>query len=177
MPDERVVELDLGVSPEAGVSGAVLLQSEESAVLLFNAIAPSRTRRLGDLGPRYEPAGSAAVTFEGLEECRFGGPNDEGRPEHPLYDKGMRDLPYAICEVLSSRWAAERATRNEATARRIWGERFQKTYASRSFELRHFVFLFHDSTFECLASKIEVAVSPQPVNELVVEHAKRLASE
>lgn len=104
MSDERVVELDLGVSPEAAVSGAVLLQSETSAVLLFNAMSPSPPPLPGELGPRYKPAGTAVVTFQGLEECRFGGPNDEGRPEHPLYSKGMRELPYAICEVLSSRW-------------------------------------------------------------------------
>jgi len=36
MSDERIVELDLGVSPEAGVSGAMLLQSETSVVLFFN---------------------------------------------------------------------------------------------------------------------------------------------
>jgi hypothetical protein len=113
----------------------------------------------------------------GYEESRFGGPNDEGRPEHPLYDKGMRELGYAMCEVLFSHWAQERAARNETTARRIWGSAFEKAYRTQTFALRHFAFLFHDTTFECLAKDIRVVVSAEPASTLLAEYAKTMAQE
>lgn len=88
----------------------------------------------------------------------------------------MRGLPYAICEVLSSSWAAERTARNEATARRIWGKNFENRLLFRAVDLRHFVLLFHETTFECLAAGLRVEVSPDSVGEVLLEHAKRMAT-
>ena len=48
METESFVELNLGVTPEAAISGAVLLQTEEKAFLAFNAmreqLAPRQKR-------------------------------------------------------------------------------------------------------------------------------------
>src|SRR4051812_42288580 len=125
MNGERVVELDLGCYPEAGVSGALLLQSENLAILLFNAMSTAP-----DTAGRHSPLGTGIVEFVGLHQIRFGGPNDEGRPEHPLYAKGICDIIYGICEVLNSCWARDEAMRTEGAARRIHRDRFAKTYAN-----------------------------------------------
>jgi hypothetical protein len=167
---ERVVELRLGCHPEAAVSGAVLLQSEESGVLLFNAMS----NELNADGC-YEPLGTAVVEFERLHQTRFGGPNDEGRPEHPLDGKGLSEMSYAICEVLESSWAREEAARREAGARRIHRDLFEQFYKGQSFVQRHFLFLFHDSTLECLADDVRVTLSKDPFSTIVDRFVKRMA--
>jgi hypothetical protein len=168
MSEERVVPLDFGCHPEAAISGALLLQSERSAVLLFNAMSNAR-----NADGYYEPVGTAVVELDGMEETRFGGPNDEARPEHPLYPKGLREVGYAICEVLDSEWALERADRNQSSARRIHG----REYKERRFVQRHFLFAFHDSTLECLARDLRVTVAKEPFGAIAQGVLRRLAEE
>ncbi len=47
---DQLVELSLGFYPEAAVSGALLLQSETSTFLLFNAMKDAPGRRRTDAG-------------------------------------------------------------------------------------------------------------------------------
>jgi len=60
-PIDQIVELDLGIRSEAAVSGAVLIQTEQSTFLTFNAMRP--TDRLGPHGHPMEDAGTAVVEF------------------------------------------------------------------------------------------------------------------
>ena len=85
---------------------------------------------------------------------RFGYPNDEALGGHPLYAKGLQ--PYGVFEVHGSSWPAEL----EAQNRRVFPD-------SHSFDYRHLVFTFHDSTFECLASTIRFESFIQPLAEVV----------
>lgn len=71
----------------------------------------------------------------------FGPPNNEAFQGHPLANRGLR--PYSAAEVIESSWlrAVERMNAvhpNHDPARFM---------ANR----RHFIFAFHDSTFECIA--------------------------
>jgi hypothetical protein len=76
MDKERVVELHFGITPEAAVSGAVLLQTEESTFLTFNAM--QTTNRSSPGGGYYsEDAGTAVVEFTVCAATKFGYPNDE----------------------------------------------------------------------------------------------------
>lgn len=62
MNEERVVELHLGITPEAAISGAVLVQTEISTFLTFNAMRA--TNRPSPGGGFYsEVAGTAVVEF------------------------------------------------------------------------------------------------------------------
>lgn len=78
----------------------------------------------------------------------FGSPNDETFNSHPLYALGLK--PYAVCEVLNSGWIANLEQANSVHPLDN-SERFK--------DLRHFVFAFHDSTFECIARNIELMTS------------------
>lgn len=113
---ERVVELDLEFRPEAAISGGLLIQSESSVSLLFNTMSarPGRSGYLEDMG-------IGILEFNSCVTTRFGYPNDEGRNEHPLFDKGLSEIGYGVCEVLNSRWAAEWMAMTRASAERIWG--------------------------------------------------------
>ncbi len=170
--EQRVVELDVGCHPEGGVSGAVLLQTEGFAVLLFNAMSNAK-----NASGRCEPLGTAVAEFKRLRLTRFGGPNDEGLPEHPLYPHGLSTLGYCICEVEHSVWANEVGARNEASARRIAGGRFDRAYSGARFVPRHFLFSFHDSTFECLADELSVRVSQEPFAATLAPFVKRAERE
>ncbi len=79
----------------------------------------------------------------------MGPPNDEAFRGHPLASRGLRR--YCIAEVRQSSWI-----------RRL--ERMNAVYPlhdPRRFEhFRHFVFSFHDSTFECVAHGFDTQLRP-----------------
>ncbi len=75
---DRIVDLDLGIQPEAAVSGAVVIQTESSTVLTFNTMRP--TDEMSPYGgPYMTDAGTAIFRFERCLATRFGYPNDEAR--------------------------------------------------------------------------------------------------
>jgi hypothetical protein len=135
---DSVVELDIGVRPDAGVSGALVLQDEYDTQLAFRATTKESA------GQRVA---MAVVTFQRCILTRFGYPNDEARRGHPLYKRGLGF--YGVFEVLNSSWALSVAVQN-----RLSFPQTPDDYAGR-----HFVFAFHDSTFECLANDLKVELS------------------
>jgi hypothetical protein len=97
MPEpESIVELNLGCRPEAAVSGAVLVQTELSTFLTFNAMR--KTDRVGPYGHYMEDAGIALVEFPSCAITKFGYPNDEGWSGIPR----TAGLSYGIYEVRNS---------------------------------------------------------------------------
>ena len=172
MDQDRVTELHLGFMPDAGASGAVLLQSEYSVFLLFNAVSDD-VRPSGHL----EDLGVGILEFTRKVTTRFGYPNDEGRNEHPLYHRGLSDIGYGVCEVLRSSWAAEWAAITRKSANRILGgedsmafKRWETSHAVH----RHFLVAFHDSTFECVAADMKASVDARPWREVLADTVERL---
>jgi len=158
MPDE-IIELDLGVIPEAAISGAVCLQTEVITFLTFNAMRP--TARMSPYGgPYLENAGTAVIEFKRCIVSRFGYPNDEPRSGIPQY----QSVDYGIYEVLNSTWIQEVVRMNRYS--------FPKT--QDDYVKRHFVFGFHDSTFECLADDLDLQVTNEPF-DVIFDRIKRRA--
>ncbi len=156
---DKVVELDLGYTPEAAISGAVLVQTEQSTFLTFNAMRK--------VGQRREPAGSALVEFPFCQCTLFGYPNDEALPGHPLYSNGLDSGGYGIYEVLNPSWPK----RLEAQNRVVFPD--AAPYSSP----RHFIITFHDNTFECLADDIVLEVIDEPYEQVFARIAKRVLAE
>lgn len=159
MADE-IVELDLGVTPNAGVSGAVCLQTERATFLTFNALR--RTDRTGPFGEVYDDAGTAVFEFKRCLLSRFGYPNDEARFGIPRY----KDVSYGIYEVRQSSWVKDVIRQN----------RFQFPDTSDDWiqRKRHFLFAFHDDTFECLADDFSMEVANEPYSA-IFERLRRQA--
>jgi hypothetical protein len=89
----------------------------------------------------------AIVTFKRAALHMFGPPNDEAFAGHPLCNRGLR--PYSANEVHNSSWAQ----------RRIEMNRVHRMHQDSMFAgMRHFIFAFHDSTFECLADTYSVSL-------------------
>lgn len=153
---EHVVPIDIGVVPESAISGPVLLQSDQSAFLIFNAMK----RDLDVDG--YVDAGLAICEFLGCRITKFGYPNDEAWSAIPR----TRGLSYNVCEVADSEWDKEIAGLNR--------HRFPDSAMRRK---RHFLILFHDSSFECLAEDIRCQTSDEPIEVILGRLAARIASE
>src|SRR5215831_2107088 len=90
----------------------------------------------------------AIVRFTGCRAHMFGPPNDEAFAGHPLAGRGLR--PYGVFEVDDSSWI-----------RRL--ERMNSVHPShrpeRFWKLRHLIFTFHDSTFECVCDGFDVRLA------------------
>jgi hypothetical protein len=114
-----------------------VLQSERSTILTLNAMKLTTTGR-------YEDAGTAVVKFRRCVATKFGLPNDEALPGHPLAGHGLR--AYGCYEVLESPWLAEAEAQNRVS--------FPSSDWLR--DMRHFILTFHDTSFECLARDFDV---------------------
>ena len=119
------------------------------------------TVRVVGLDTKAEPL--AVVTFRACYASMFGPPNDEAFAGHPLADRGLH--PYSAFEIRPSSWLRQLERMNSVHPHHK-PERFD--------ELRHFVFAFHDSTFECVAESIEVESRISPVAEVLKELSVRL---
>ncbi len=161
MDRERVFELHLGVTPGAAISGAVLVQTEISTFLTFNAM--QTTNRLSPGGGYYrKDAGTAVVEFTICTATKFGYPNDEAWGSIPR----TKGLSYGIFEVENSEWKLKLAHLNRYA--------FPKT---KEWGGRHFLFLFHDSSFECIARDMKLEVTTEPYAEVLQKITSRVLSE
>jgi hypothetical protein len=152
---ETIVPLNLECRPEAAVSGAVLVQTEQSTFLTFNAV------RRGEDG-RYHAVGTALVEFSSCLVTRFGYPNDEAWSAIPR----TKGLSYGIFEVQESEWKEELVHLN----------RFGFP-ATPQLGGRHFLLLFHDSSFECIADDIRLELTDEPYERVFGRIGERLLSE
>lgn len=78
--------------------------------------------------------------YGGPQYVYFGLPNDEAIEGHPLYKRGLS--PYDVFEVVNSSWIRSLERMNSVHWRHDPAT-FQ--------QLKHYIFTFHDSTFECIA--------------------------
>jgi hypothetical protein len=103
-----------------------------------------------------EPVSLCLVTFKNCASAKLGHPNDEAQCGHPLAGRGLEG--YSAQIVKNSPWLKEVAKTNSAHPNdrpEMWTS------------LNHYVFWFHDSTFECLANSYEVEVSSETMPELL----------
>ena len=109
-----------------------------------------------------EPA--AIVRFTLPRASSFGPPNDEAFAGHPLAARGLE--PYGAFEVKQPSWirALERMNAVHANHEPEHFARF-----------RHFVFTFHDTTFECVATGYACEIATGPLTALVARASLALA--
>lgn len=112
-----------------------------------------------------EPASLCLVTFNRSVSAKLGHPNDEVMSGHPLYGRGLE--PYSAQIVKNSPWIAEVARTNSV---------HHNDHPEHWKSLIHYVFWFHDSTFECLAESYEVEVSSESMAELLRRVQAKLLS-
>ena len=157
---EYVIPHFSGLKPSPSGSGEVIIQTEGFTFVVFVVFGSS------DI---------AIVECAGCSLTKFGYPNDEGRNEHPLYDKGLNQCP-GIGEVINSTWKAELDLQTEASARRIhrnsWDsylknmKMYEEEYGERK-EPKHFIFEFKENTFECIATELKITISDDSYEKIL----------
>lgn len=146
---QNIVPYDIGCEPSPSDSGEVLVQDGESTFLLFCAVSQT-VQASGYL----EDLGVALLECIGCVATKFGYPNDEGLPEHPLYAMGLDDAVSSVLEILDSEWAQEMESQIQRSADRIWGS--SRSRISNRPPPRHFIICLKNRTFECLADQMIV---------------------
>jgi len=137
MSADTVIGSNVGLYPEAGAPHPVLLQDERRAVLVFTAITTD------------EQTVTAIAEFTGCLATRFGYPDDQALPGHPLYNHGLRY--HDVMEVLHSSWMRQLEDQDAGA--------FPQP---PDWEPRHFIITLHDATFECLADEITIHTTDDP---------------
>ena len=142
---------DIGCEPSPSVPAEMVIQDGWATYLLFFAVSKSadETGNLKDLGV-------AVIECKHCSAAKFGYPNDEGLPEHPLYHLGLGTAESSILEVVGSAWAQEVFQQQIASGRRIWGGRNSTWKPAQDEPPRHFIIPLKEQTFECLATELSV---------------------
>lgn len=117
---------DCPISWDVGAPLPTLLQSDQTARLFF--LLADEDGRVG------------CISFERLSSTLFGAPNDETFEGHPLYGSGFE--PYRAMRVINSPWIVQLEKMNSI---------HQYHDPARFAATQHFIFPFHDTTFECVA--------------------------
>lgn len=106
---------------------------------------------------------TAVVRFKSYRNYKFGFPNDETLCGHPLYAKGLRQ--YGIYNVKNSTWIEELKKINSV----------HPYHDKKRFDAyKHFIFTFHDSTFECVAEGLEFNIKETSLKTTLKELAEGL---
>src|SRR5919205_482975 len=136
--DQRDKVIELKQVPQSSVGAPMpVVLSDEFKVLLVYIV--QETPADVDPGTADEPL--ALVEFTGYRSYMFGGLNDEAFHGHPLATRGL--YPYGAFQIENSSWIRQLEKMNSVHPSHNPG-RFAR--------LRHYVFSFHDSTFECVAN-------------------------
>jgi hypothetical protein len=146
-----VVELHDAPRPDMGAPLPMVLCDEQHLLLAYIVSEPDPAwdgSYATVVSPESEGMAVACIRFKWPAAHMFGPPNDEALSGHPLADRGLH--PYAVFEVHDSSWIRKLERMNSVHPCHN-RERFLEG-------LRHFVFAFHDSTFECIADGFEVEV-------------------
>ncbi len=91
----------------------------------------------------------AIVEWQRCRGASLGGLNDEAIHGHKLWDKGLSECGYGAGIVKNSRWIEELKMAN----------RVHEYHKDEMFDvLNHYILIFHDTTFECIAKSFTVEV-------------------
>ncbi len=142
--DERDRVVGLDVPPCEGGAPMPVVLCDDLHVL----VAYYLNSRYYSNTPSPDPADerSVIVEFSLPWALMFGMPNDEAFEGHPLESRGLR--PYGAYLVQDSSWIRQLEKMNSVHPNHD-PQYFKK--------LKHYVFVFHDSTFECVAESFAVS--------------------
>jgi hypothetical protein len=147
---DKVIELQGVPRPSVGAPLPVVLSDEHKTLLGYIIQDAPDTLEL------TPDETFALIEFQRCRSYTFGSPNDEAFAGHPLANRGLQS--YACFQIEDSSWIRQL-------------ERMNSVHPFHDPEVfsryRHFVFAFHDSTFECVAENFTVSEHYGTVESLV----------
>lgn len=107
----------------------------------------------------------AIVEWMGCRGAMLGGLNDEAISGHRLYNSGLKGVGYDAFIVKNSKWIEELRK----------GNSIHPYHKDEAFsKLNHYILLFHDTTFECIAESFKVEKVKDSMPEVLKSVAQRL---
>lgn len=167
--EEYAKPCDFPLKWDAGAPMPHLLVNDKRAVLAFLLSVPDPNWD-GSFVTIKSPADEqpetlGLVEFEGCISANLGAPNDEVFEGHLLSGRGLE--AYGAQRVVNSRWLNELEAINCV----------HRCYRPESWRERtHFIFWFHDSTFECVAQSFKVETHRASMKSLLGLMVERLTS-
>lgn len=144
----KLKEIETLLYVESGAPVPTVLSNEYKLVLLYYFDKQNEKDEYGytDTAERNKhDTGIASIKFINHIVYKFGYPNIEVLGDHPYYSYGLK--PYRIFEVEESGWISE--------IEKISNK--HPFHDSKKFKLyRHFIIVFSDSCFECIALGMEL---------------------
>ncbi|MCA9393704.1 MAG: hypothetical protein KC900_05835 [Candidatus Omnitrophica bacterium] len=157
-PDDqdKVEILHDAPQPKSTATDPVIMAQEDKLILAYYETGPQ--------GPSFGADEVAMVWFKGVVSHMFGLPTDEVIGGHPLAGRGLEK--YHVHRVENSSWLRAMEKVHSVHPKHD-SERFLKG-------MNHYIFTFHNSTFECLAESFRFkthethmeAVRPRMLEEL-----------
>ena len=159
---DRVVGCADAPLPDSGAALPFIISNEQRLLLAYMAANTEAGDTFSvELMTPDSQGYVALVEFNHPRAHMFGPPNDETFSSHPLANRGLR--PYGSFEVIDSSWIRQLIGMNRA--RHPWNP-----YEG----MRHFIFSFHDSTFECVAKSLAVNLREGSVRDVMFEIMQKL---
>jgi hypothetical protein len=166
--DERDKVVELQNVPRSSVGAPLpIVLSNEQTLLLAYVVEDSTPDSHGSSARVVDPStpgeSLALIQFKSYLSFMFGVPNDEAFAGHPLASRGLH--PYGGFQIENSSWR-----------RQLEGMKSVHPYhkPERFERLRHFIFAFHDSTFECVAEGFTVSAHEGSLESLLPVMQSRL---
>jgi len=162
---DRVVQLEGVPKSSVGAPIPVVLADEHRVVLAYYVERKEpgwdgSYVRIVDPLTSDEPI--ALVTFD-CSAHMFGPPNDEAFTGHPLASRGLR--PYGVFQIENSSWIRKLEHMNS-----VHPNHRPEPY----WRLKHLIFAFHDSTFECVCGAFEIKTTRGPIAAIIPEMVRML---
>ncbi len=168
--EEYAIPCDFPVKWDRGAPLPQLIVNEHRAFLAFRVSEPDPAWDGSYITTKSSSDGLlqslALVEFERCVSAKLGSPNDEVFNGHPLFGKGIQG--YTAQRVCNSRWLREIETINSVHF--MYRPEFWR-------DLKHFIFWFHDSTYECIARSYKVETHRVSMKDLLGMMAQRFISQ
>lgn len=145
--EPHAVPLEFPVQWDIGTPVPHLIKTDSQTFLLFllHDTELQRYDFYADVANAQGEEHFATVEFKGCVSAKMGVPNDEVFHGHPLHGKGL--VAYSPLRVLNSTWIKELEAINSVHMQ--FSADFWNT-------LSHYIFGFHECTFECVAQSFVV---------------------
>lgn len=162
---DEVTQLDAVPQCAIGAPLPVVLGNELSLVLAY--LVENRPSDWDGSSVRVvdmdSPRAVARVKFAKPHAFTLGPPNDEAFSGHLLANRGLH--PYGAFEIQDSSWIDQLREMNSV----------HPQHRDEVFDgYRHFIFTFHDSTFECVAEALSAEVVGGPLSQVVAQLPQEL---
>jgi hypothetical protein len=157
----RVLE---DVSIDGGAPAPKILASDTDLYLIFYSAEILSKKSFNSIERRdvINDEGVGLVMFENYQAFKFGVPGDEILESHPLFKVGLKYYKGQILD--ESPWVKELSEMNKV---------HPYHNSSKFLDHKHYIFTFHDSTFECIAQNYSLDYhkkSMYDVASMVLQH-------